>query len=326
MQMRFSSFSRWLGATSPGRQSRTGRGRYRPLLEELEDRALPSTFTVSNTDDSGPGSLRAAIAAANVSPGADTIVFADGLRGTIKLTSGELAITDSVAIQGPGADALTVSGGGTSRVFNISGTGTAVIIDKVTIADGGATGDTVPNGGSGPVTLGGGILNTGSQLSLTEVVMRNNQVVGTGAELSVGGAIANVNGARLTVTDSIFIGNAAKGASFASSGAIVNDAGSSCVIDQSKFTGNQVLGSGSSGGALGNYAGSDMKVSSTVFSNNLARGADGGLGGSGGAGFGGAIDCEGFGFILSYASNQRRPLDPHRGTTCLQSQRAHTLS
>ena len=83
----------------------------------LEDRTLPSTFTVLNLNDSGPGSLRAEVAAANANLGADTIAFANGLSGTIRLTSGELLITDSVAINGPGADQLSVSGNNASRVF-----------------------------------------------------------------------------------------------------------------------------------------------------------------------------------------------------------------
>src|SRR5262249_952225 len=45
---------------------------FRPRLEALEDRWLPSTLTVLNNLDSGPGSLRADIAAAQ---SGDTIVF-----------------------------------------------------------------------------------------------------------------------------------------------------------------------------------------------------------------------------------------------------------
>lgn len=48
------------------------------LLETLEPRRLLTTYTVNNTQDSGAGSLRAAILAADAdpSPGTDQIVFA----------------------------------------------------------------------------------------------------------------------------------------------------------------------------------------------------------------------------------------------------------
>src|SRR5579871_1732206 len=47
----------------------------RPGLEALEDRMLLSTFFVTNTNDSGPGSLRQAILNANQHAGLDTIAF-----------------------------------------------------------------------------------------------------------------------------------------------------------------------------------------------------------------------------------------------------------
>src|SRR5712691_5654289 len=99
--------------------------RFRPHLECFEDRRLPSTFTVLNLLDSGPDSLRAAVSAANANPGADAIDFAT--TGTIALTSGELDITDSLTINGPGASDLTVSGEGVSRVFGIGGAPTVLI-------------------------------------------------------------------------------------------------------------------------------------------------------------------------------------------------------
>ena len=55
-------------------------------------------IVVQNTNDSGAGSLREALANAN--PG-DTIDLT-GLTGTITLTSGELEVEDAVTIQGPG--------------------------------------------------------------------------------------------------------------------------------------------------------------------------------------------------------------------------------
>src|SRR5262245_18830759 len=61
-----------------------GRGpaRFVPGVLALEDRVTPSAFTVTNTDDSGPGSLRDAVQQANAQPGADTVRFAPGLHGS----------------------------------------------------------------------------------------------------------------------------------------------------------------------------------------------------------------------------------------------------
>src|SRR5215510_1008731 len=88
-------------------------------LEPLEGRLVLSAFHVSTLADGGAGSLRDAVARANAHAGADTIVFQDGLTGTIALTGGELDLTDDLAITGPGADKLTVSGANTSRVFQV---------------------------------------------------------------------------------------------------------------------------------------------------------------------------------------------------------------
>ena len=58
--------------------------------------AFPAnTIVVTNTSDSGPGSLRNALAIAN---DGDTI-DATGVSGTISLTSGELQITHAVTIK-----------------------------------------------------------------------------------------------------------------------------------------------------------------------------------------------------------------------------------
>src|SRR5262249_30880637 len=133
-------------------------------VEALEDRSLPSTFTVLNLLDSGPDSLRAAVAAANANPGADTIDFA--VTGTIGLTSGELDITDSVTINGPGASALTVSGNQDSRVFGIAGNPT-VTIANLTVA-GGWTTD----------SPGGGISVAGGTVTLDHVTVTGNAAYG----------------------------------------------------------------------------------------------------------------------------------------------------
>src|ERR1700682_4522709 len=125
--MRLPKLGRWFARTPSG-TAQANRRRFHPRLEALEDRTLPAPFLVSNLNDSGVGSLRAAIAAANAAaPGPNEIDFAAGLHGTITLTSGELLITRSVTINGPGANKLSVSGNNASRVFDMT-TGLNVVI------------------------------------------------------------------------------------------------------------------------------------------------------------------------------------------------------
>ena len=76
--------------------------------------AHAATITVTNTNDSGPGSLRQALANAN---NGDRINFA--VTGAISLTSGGLGITKNVTISGPGANQLAVNGNQALFVFGV---------------------------------------------------------------------------------------------------------------------------------------------------------------------------------------------------------------
>jgi hypothetical protein len=137
-----------------GRKNRSQKLRFRPWLEDLECRNLPSTLTVLNNADSGPGSLRDTIAAAR---SGDTIVFDSSLDGqTITLTRGELAISQNLRIKGPGALQLAINGNGAGRVFDLTGSGANVTIADLTIANGLAV-------------QGGGIENLASNLTLNGV-------------------------------------------------------------------------------------------------------------------------------------------------------------
>ena len=79
--------------------------RRRPVqLESLENRTTPVTFTVSNTLDSGLGSLRQAIADAAAAGGSNTITFAPGLAGK------SIALTTNDANGAFGPTALVVAG------------------------------------------------------------------------------------------------------------------------------------------------------------------------------------------------------------------------
>jgi hypothetical protein len=124
--------------------------------------------TVTNTNDSGPGSLRDAIASA--ADGA-TIRFSKALDGDrITLTGGALAISTDLQINGPGAGLLTISGGGTSGVFAVTADDLNVTISGLTIANGNAT-------------TGGGISITSGTLTLG-----TTEFTGDGASGGTGGA------------------------------------------------------------------------------------------------------------------------------------------
>ena len=87
------------------------------LLAATTMSAHAATITVTNTNDSGPGSLRQALAVAH---DGDRITFA--VSGTITLTSGGLGVFKNVTISGPGADQLSIDGNQspTQPVFSVS--------------------------------------------------------------------------------------------------------------------------------------------------------------------------------------------------------------
>lgn len=107
---------------SGGGGTRSGTVRFRPRLEVLESRTVPTSFQVTNLLDAGTGSLRQAILDANAHPGADRIDFAYGLHGVIALTSGQLGITDDLKIAGP-AQVGWPSAAATAAVSLTSATG-----------------------------------------------------------------------------------------------------------------------------------------------------------------------------------------------------------
>lgn len=84
--------------------------------------ARAAMLTVTNTNDSGSGSLRAAIATANTDGGDDTITFSlpGGVYPQITLSS-TLTITAPMTISGVGVLNLTIDGGSRVQVFSISG-------------------------------------------------------------------------------------------------------------------------------------------------------------------------------------------------------------
>jgi hypothetical protein len=113
--------------------------RFRPALEVLEERTLLSTFTVLNTNDSGPGSLRQAMLDANSNPGPDTIRFQIGTGSrTIHVGSGGLGplpvLTDPVVLDG-----TTQPGFVDHPLIELDGTSAGGGADGLSIVAGGST-------------------------------------------------------------------------------------------------------------------------------------------------------------------------------------------
>ena len=150
--------------------------------------------TVTSLADSGAGSLRNVIASAG---GGDEIVFAVPLPGTISLSS-EILIQTILTITGPGAEFLTISGGGTTRIFNIDDT-----ID-VTIS-----GLRFFNGFSGEG--GGAIRSEADTLIINDCIFESNEVSCESQDCQTrGGAIWSVGGiVGTTITNTLFISNRA---------------------------------------------------------------------------------------------------------------------
>jgi hypothetical protein len=234
---------------------------------------MAATLTVTNLEDSGPGTLRQAIV--DASPN-DTIDFA--VTGTITLTNGELVINNNLAIIGPGKSALTISASFNSRVFKV--TGGVVSIFGLAIGNGlapaSAPGGAIYNAGiltlrgcdvSDSISFGnngsdgGGIYTIGT-LTIDSCVVRSNA-----ASLGFGGAIYNAG--TLELTHSLVANN---DSDYGGGGIYQSNSGSS-VITHSTITSNSAW-AGSGGGGILNRHGV-LTILNSVISYNETKGGHG---------------------------------------------------
>jgi hypothetical protein len=248
--------------------------------------APANTITVTNTNDSGPGSLRQAMADAN---DGDTI-NATVVSGSIKLSSGELLVNKNVTINGPGAEKLSVESTRLSRVFEIA-SGEIVTISGLAI-------------NNGQAVVGGGIYNAG-RLQVIGCGISDNEA-GELRENGLGGGIYNATGAEITVINSTISGNGADqgggiyngglmhianttvsdnfvGDAFSETnvgGAICN--GGTLDIANSTISGNTATGTLQSGGIGGGiFNGGTLGIVNSTITDNMAGGSSGsGLGGN----------------------------------------------
>jgi len=227
--------------------------------------AQSALFTVTNTQDSGAGSLRDTIAAAT---NGDTIQFDGALNGqTITLTSGEIVIAKDLTIAVRSGANIAISGNHASRIFKI--TAGTVEISNLSLIDGAVTGDRGPfSSAPGLPGIGGAVLNQGT-LVFTGCTFKGNRVLGGAGAGGVtagvggegrGGAIANQN--TLSLVACTLTGNSAEG-------------GLGGIVSNTSGHPANALGGMGLGGAIHNAAGGTLSVSNCTITANSTKGADG---------------------------------------------------
>jgi hypothetical protein len=168
-------------------------GRWRRLrtsfcLESLEERVVLSAFTVTNNSDNGSDMASLRFAVNHLAAGqSNSITFAPVLSGgntiTLDPANGPLTVLSDVTIDGTGASGLTVSGGGTTQVFDVEApANSTVIIDSMIIQDG-----VTSIGGTHPGEGGGLFSNDKGTLQLSNLVIKNNVARGPGVGEGQGG-------------------------------------------------------------------------------------------------------------------------------------------
>jgi len=229
-----------------------------------------ATFTVDRLDDDPTAtdcnpvaaidcSLRGAITASNLTPGADTISIPAGVYKITSDGGGELDIRDDVEILGSGETPFVVrrlaSEPSSFRLFDVLGDPDPieVWIENCTI-----------EGGS-VFSAGGGALVTNASLDLVDCLITDNEALSSDGFPPNGGGLAVLTGGKLSLVNSSVSGNRADfggGGIFGLNGEIV-------VMD-SVLSQNQVLGIPSGrGGAIYAQNSEVVVIRSTLNENRL---------------------------------------------------------
>jgi predicted outer membrane repeat protein len=191
-------------------------------------------LTVTNANDSGSGSLRQALVAAL--PG-DTITFNLPADTTIAV-SAPLTVTQPITLDGSTATNLRVSGGGGTRVFDVTAPAT---FNGFTVLAGNATESLGGNGGG---------VASSSALTLTGMTFLSNTAISGGGIYAQG---------QLIIDASRFEGNTA----LVYGGAVAT--ADETIVKSASFLGNVAQ----IGGAMYHYSGTVL-VNNALFARNVA--------------------------------------------------------
>jgi parallel beta-helix repeat protein len=269
-------------------------------FEQLEVRWLPTTFLVTNTNDSGAGSLRQAILDANANPGADSINFnIAATPAVIQPLSVLPTITDQVTIDGYSQSGASVNTSSTAdnAVLEIEinganignapgldiapgGSGTVIrglVIDNST---GTSANGIFVEAGADNVLIEGNFIGT-DQTGSAAVANGNIGVLVAGADNTIGGSTLDArnilsgnasNGAELNGINNVILGNfigvAADGDSALHNLSGIDIGGSTNTVGGNVISGNQAFGlavhDGSGNIIQGNIIGLDSTGTTAV--------------------------------------------------------------
>ena len=210
---------------------------------------IPTRMTVNSLSDvaanDGLCTLREAITSANTNTasgaasgecgaGGALDVIGFSVTGTIVLTGALPNMTTAMALNGPGARLLTVSGGNAYRVFNVAA-GASVTLSHLKVADGSAY-------------SGAGIENSGT-LTLSFCVVSDNHAArpNNNDPFSVGGGINNTSGGVLNVSNSTISGNSTSNF-FGDRGGGINSEGTA-TLTNTTVSSNTAVWAGGIGGS-----------------------------------------------------------------------------
>ena len=247
------------------------------LLCAIAIQAHAATITVTNRNDSGPGSLRQALANAN---NGDRINF--NVTGTITLTSGGLGVTKNVTISGPGANQLSINGNRATLVFGVAPQRTFSISRlSITNAQYGISNNQGTVSVSNCVISGtsyrgldndAGQGSDGASMTVANSIISNNS--GTGAFNVFPMQFSGGSGcACMTIADSVVSNNDADG---------ISNAGNGFTGTASLTVVNSDVSDNDGGGISNNDTGGNTTATivSTTVSGNLAGGVTDGITGA----------------------------------------------
>jgi hypothetical protein len=216
--------------------------------------AGPATMTVTTTGDVGLGSLRHALG--NVADGG-AIFFDPALAGKTIVVTSPLQIVKSVNIMGPEPGGITVSGGGTTRVFVADGFFNIGLFD-MTITGGNATND--PDDADGGALL----VRNEALVSLIRVTVSGNTAVRGGGVFLAPASHLNAEHSTISGNTALTDGGGIFNAGFGDGGLVL--------VYKSTISGNVANGTG--GGIVVERA---VELWNSTVTFNTAKGGVGGI-------------------------------------------------